>query len=104
MKNLSIFWGDRFVGTLSRSTRDGVQFQYSQDWLDDISYPISISLPCQQGKHSPGVSTAFFESLLPENDARSILAINNRFDKKDTYAFLEQFGEDCAGSGSGSKA
>jgi hypothetical protein len=44
-----------------------------------------------------GVSTAFFENLLPESDVRSILAFNNRFNKKDTFSFLEHFGQDCAG-------
>lgn len=46
---------------------------------------------------SQSVSTAFFENLLPESDVRSILAFNNRFNKKDTFSFLEHFGQDCAG-------
>lgn len=39
-----------------------------------------------------------FENLLPENNDRTILAFNHRFSEKDTFAFLEKFGEDCAGA------
>lgn len=87
MEKLSIFWGNYLVGTLYRHTKGRVQFQYSQDWLADIGKPISLSLPCMEKTFSPGISTAFFDNLLPESDVRSILAFNNRFDKKDTFDF-----------------
>ena len=54
--------------------------------------------PCSEKQYPPAVSTAFFENLLPENNARTILAFNHRFDNKDTFAFLENFGADCAGA------
>ncbi len=98
MNRLLIYWDKKKVGTLTRHTKGRVQFQYSQDWLEKIGRTISLSLPCRKEKYSPGVSTAFFENLLPESNARSILAFNHRFDKKDTFAFLEYFGEDCAGA------
>lgn len=98
MKRLSIFWGDRLVGTLHRHTKGRVKFQYSFDWVSDINRPISLSLPCQKEEFSQGVSTTFFENLLPESDVRSVLAFNNRFNKKDTFSFLEHFGQDCAGA------
>ncbi|WP_299984058.1 HipA domain-containing protein [Desulfobacula sp.] len=101
MKNknrLLIIWNELLVGTLERNTKGRVVFQYSMDWLNNIDKPISISLPCRKKKYSPAISTAFFENLLPENNARTILAFNHRFDKKDTFAFLENFGEDCAGA------
>ncbi len=98
MQRLSIFWGNRLVGTLSRHTKGLVRFQYSSDWVSDIGRPISLSLPCQEEIFPQGVSTAFFENLLPESDVRSVLAFNNRFNKKDTFSFLEHFGQDCAGA------
>ncbi|MCK5695012.1 MAG: type II toxin-antitoxin system HipA family toxin [Desulfobacula sp.] len=99
MKNkdkLLMIWNEQLVGTLERHTKGRVVFQYSQDWLNNIERPIALSLPCTDKKYSPAISTAFFENLLPENNARTILAFNRRFDKKDTFAFLENFGEDCA--------
>lgn len=98
MENLSIFLGKRLVGTLSRHTKGRVQFQYGQHWLKTVGWPISLSLPCREEKFPPALSTAFFENLLPESDARSILAFNNRFNKKDTFAFLDIYGRDCAGA------
>jgi serine/threonine-protein kinase HipA len=98
MENLSIYWGEEQVGTLTRHTRGRVTFQYSSPWLCKIGRPISLSLPCQERRYPPEISTSFFENLLPENNSRTILAFNNRFDRDDTYAFLSNFGEDCAGA------
>ncbi len=98
MERLSIFWGDRLVGMLYRQTKGRVRFQYSPGWVSDTGRPISLSLPCQKETFSQGVSTAFFENLLPESDVRSVLAFNNRFNKRDTFSFLEHFGQDCAGA------
>ena len=98
MENLSIFLGERLVGTLSRHTKGRVQFKYAHQWLKTVGLPISLSLPCREEKFPPAISTAFFENLLPESGARSILAFNNRFNKKDTFAFLDHYGRDCAGA------
>lgn len=98
MSNLSVYWDEELAGTLTRHTRDRVTFQYSKKWLSDIERPISLSLPCQEKNYPPQISTSFFENLLPENNARTILAFNHRFDRDDTYAFLNHFGEDCAGA------
>jgi serine/threonine-protein kinase HipA len=95
---LQIIWNKRVVGTLNRHQKGRVVFQYSQDWIENESPPVSLSLPCRKEKFAPAVSTAFFENLLPESNTRTILAFNLRFDKKDTFAFLENFGEDCAGA------
>jgi serine/threonine-protein kinase HipA len=98
MSRLLVYWNKGLVGTLTRHTKGRVQFRYSQGWLDKVGHSLSLSLPCREEKYSPGISTAFFENLLPEGKARFTLALNNRFDKKDTFAFLENFGEDCAGA------
>ncbi|HEW91869.1 MAG TPA: type II toxin-antitoxin system HipA family toxin [Thermotogaceae bacterium] len=95
---LQIIWDKRLVGTLDRHNKGRVVFQYSQDWIAKKSSPVSLSLPCRKEKFAPAVSTAFFENLLPENDTRTVLAFHRRFDKKDTFAFLGNFGEDCAGA------
>ena len=95
---LQIIWNKRLVGTLDRHKKGRVVFQYSQDWIAKESLPVSLSLPCRKEKFAPAMSTAFFENLLPESNARTVLAFYGRFDKKDTFAFLENFGEDCAGA------
>lgn len=95
---LQVIWDEQLVGTLTRQTRGRMVFQYCREWLDVFARPISLSLPCRAEAFAPGVSTAFFENLLPESRARTILAFNHRFDERDTFAFLENFGEDCAGA------
>ncbi|OQY11613.1 MAG: serine/threonine protein kinase [Desulfobacteraceae bacterium 4572_19] len=95
---LLVIWDEVLVGTLERHTKGRVVFQYSQDWLNGFAKSISLSLPCRKEKYSPGISTAFFENLLPESDVKTVLAFNRRFNKNDTFAFFENFGEDCAGA------
>jgi serine/threonine-protein kinase HipA len=95
---LQIIWNKRVVGTLNRHPKGRVVFQYSQDWIEKKSSPVSLSLPCRKEKFAPAISTAFFENLLPESNTRTVLAFHRRFNKKDTFAFLENFGEDCAGA------
>ena len=95
---LQVIWNKRVVGTLNRHKKGGVVFQYAQDWIKKESSPVSLSLPCRKEKFAPAISTAFFENLLPESNTRTMLAFHRRFDKKDTFAFLENFGEDCAGA------
>lgn len=98
MSNLTVYWDQRIVGTISRHPKGKITFQYAAEWLENRGQQISFSLPCRKERFPPGVSTAFFENLFPESDARTILAFNRRFDRKDTFAFLENFGEDCAGA------
>jgi serine/threonine-protein kinase HipA len=95
---LQVIWDKRVAGTLEPHKKGRVVFQYSQDWLKTNSAPVSISLPCRQEKFAPAISTAFFENLLPESNTRTLLAFHRRFDKKDTFAFLENYGEACAGA------
>ena len=95
---LQVIWNKRLVGTLDRHKKGRLVFQYSQDWIEKGSPPVSFSLPCRKEKFAPAVSTAFFENLIPENNTRTVLAFQRRFDKKDTFSFLENFGEDCAGA------
>ncbi len=99
MEKLNVFWGESYpVGTISRNRKNKLVFQYSSNWLGDKNKPISLSLPCQEEPFGQAVSTAFFENLLPESDVKLELAFNNRFDAKDTLAFLKYFGKDCAGA------
>lgn len=95
---LLIYWDENIVGTLDRNAKGRAVFQYAAQWLADDARPVSLSLPCQKERFSPSVTTAFFENLLPENESREILAFNNRFDRKDMFSFLKNFGRDCAGA------
>jgi serine/threonine-protein kinase HipA len=98
MSDLAVYWDQQKVGTISRHPQGKISFQYDPWWFVSGGKQISLSLPCREERFPPGVSTAFFENLFPESETRTILAFNHRFDKKDTFSFLEHFGEDCAGA------
>ena len=85
---LLVIWDEVLVGTLERHTKGRVVFQYSQDWLNGFAKSISLSLPCRKEKYSPGISTAFFENLLPESDVKTVLAFNRRFNKMEQKLVL----------------
>lgn len=98
MITLAVYWNQQVVGIISRRPKGKISFQYTPEWLVNKGKQISLSLPCREERFPPGVSTAFFENLLPESEARSILAFNHRFDQKDIFSFLKNFGADCAGA------
>jgi serine/threonine-protein kinase HipA len=98
MSNLTVYWNQEVVGKISRHPQGKISFEYAPQWIAKKGKPISLSLPCRQKRFPPGLSTAFFENLFPESETRTILAFNHRFDKKDTFSFLEHFGGDCAGA------
>jgi HipA-like protein len=45
---LQIIWNKRVVSTFNRHQKGRVVFQYSQDWIEKKSSPVSLSLPCRK--------------------------------------------------------
>jgi serine/threonine-protein kinase HipA len=59
---LQVIWNKRVVCRLNRHQKGSIVFQYSQDWMENESSPVSLSLACRKEKFAPGISTAFFEN------------------------------------------
>ena len=59
---------------------------------------LSVALPLRASDPKPARATAFVEGLLPEGEARSMLAFRAGISAVNTFAMLEHFGRDVAGA------
>ena len=84
-----------------RPARDGVALSFHSDGLDRWgtgSPVLSVALPLAVPDPKPSRATAFVEGLLPEGEARSLLASRAGISATDTFAMLERYGRDVAGA------
>jgi serine/threonine-protein kinase HipA len=100
MKGLTVWNGTDFVGSLTFG-RSGLSFRYSADLLDrwGLGIPlISLSMPTSARPYPDRVARPFFDGLLPEGQARRIIAFDARIAEADTFGLLAHLGRECAGA------
>jgi serine/threonine-protein kinase HipA len=87
------------IGVLS-GRRGALVFEYSQAALDGgIGRPLlSVSMPTAARPYRGAVPHAFFDGLLPEGEARRIIAFDFGIDGQDVFGLLAALGRDCAGA------
>lgn len=96
--NLNVFWNNILAGYLTATNSGGVKFSYNKYWIDKCLPPLSISLPVEDRQFAAGVSTSFFSNLLPEEGLKSIISQIKHISRNDCFAFLEEYGKECAGA------
>ncbi len=110
MRVLDVYLNNNFVGELVQDDSGELEFTYDQNYLENGSHAISLSLPLTIG-FSSGFSNdffkgtykgpkvkAFFSGLLPEESVRHRLATYLGVSEKNPFALLEIIGGDCAGA------
>lgn len=102
VRTLQAYINGRRVGELSDG--NGIWFfAYDADWVGaDDAYPISPALPLG---HDPIVDSSsvrpvqwYFDNLLPEEAARTLLANDAKVDAADAFGLLAYYGAESAGS------
>jgi serine/threonine-protein kinase HipA len=79
--------------------RQSIFFAYADQWLAEPSaFPISLSLPLEDGAHGDGLSRAFFNNLLQENDQLDRLLQREGLERSNIIGILRHLGADCAGA------
>lgn len=78
-------------------------FEYAPGWVAAADgYDLAPDLPRAAGKITDGATTRpvqwFFDNLLPEEDARALLAREARIAGSDSFGLLAYYGEESAGS------
>lgn len=99
-ESLSVWMDGKLVAMLSRH-RDRLSLTYSEDARAayDVNVPlISVSLPLLPQTYKHDRVRAFFDGLLPEGEARRMLAYDFRVAEDDTFNLLRALGRDCAGA------
>lgn len=97
--NLAVWMYGKRIGLLSQR-RGVLSFSYTADALElGIGRPlVSTSMPVGREAYSGAVPKAFFGGLLPEGDARRMIAYDLGLEDQDVFGLLEALGRDCAGA------
>ena len=98
MSRLAVWIHGTKIGTLQRS-RGSLVFTYSDEALElGVGRPLlSVSMPTRVGAYRGKVPEAFFEGLLPEGEARRMIAYDFHV-ADEAVALLGMLGRDCAGA------
>ena len=96
---LSVWMYGSRIGELARQRRS-LAFTYTPEALaEGIGRPLlSVAMPTQVRPFRGALPHAFFNGLLPEGEARHMIAYDFRVDADDAFALLEAIGRDCAGA------
>lgn len=98
---LQVALNGRRVGVLERAASGAISFAYAGEWLADErrALPVSLSLPLREERYSGNVVSAYFDNLLPDNDAiRRMVAERVGADGTDAFSLLDKIGRDCVGA------
>ena len=88
------------IGELGRERRE-LTFTYSEQAVERIGLGVpllSVSMPTRPRRYSGATPYAYFNGLLPEGDAREMIAYDFGIDSSDVLAMLGTIGRDCAGA------
>jgi serine/threonine-protein kinase HipA len=96
---LAIWMYERQIGLLSRQ-RGVLSFAYTPEALElGAGLPLlSVSMPTRSRRYSGDLPTAFFDGLLPEGEARRMIAYDFGVNDDDVLGLLRAIGRDCAGA------
>lgn len=99
-ERLSVWMHGRMVATLSqRGGRLALRYSDEARRAYDVNTPLlSVALPLLPETFKHDRVRPFFEGLLPEGEARRMLAYDFRVSEDDTFGLLRALGRDCAGA------
>ena len=97
---LDIYVGTSLVGRYTRAPSAATSFRYAPQWLEaERAFPISLSLPLSDRVWSGDEANAYFDGLLPDDQAvREKIASRESADSAGTFDLLAVIGRDCVGA------
>jgi len=94
---LSVNYGSNIIGTLELDRATNLlKLTYSEQWQQK-GFAISPSLPLNS-QHTPEVAYNYLDNVLPEGEARKLLAENLGVSEKNVYSQVRAIGNDLAGA------
>lgn len=98
--SLSVWIHGKPVGHWVKKQNGSTEFQYTSSWLKSSkAFPISLSMPLQEGCFSGNRVINVFENLLPDHDElRRRLMHESKALGSDAFSLLSAVGRDCIGS------
>jgi serine/threonine-protein kinase HipA len=97
--NLHVYLHETHAGQLSIDTHGDMVFIYDEHYVgNEMSIPLSRSLPLQQTPYLMKQCRPFFSGLLPEAHLRTSIAHQLGISEKNDFALLAAIGGECAGA------
>ena len=99
-ERLTVWMHGRHVATLAKA-RGRLSLDYTEEARSayDVNTPLlSVSLPLLPGTFRHDKVLPYFDGLLPEGEARRMLAYDFRLQEDDAFGLLRVLGRDCAGA------
>lgn len=96
---LDVYLYGEHVGRLGTDERGLLAFHYTGRALAEPNrFALSVRLPVRQEPYGHQEAMAFFDNLLPESDARDLIAQARHYDPSDVAGLLGAIGGECAGA------
>lgn len=97
MTKLNVWLAGEHVATITEN-RSGMSMAYT-DIAQPLGAPlVSMSMPVASQRYGNKTTRPFFHGLLPEGEARSIIAYDLGLDSSNDMGLLQALGKDCAGA------
>lgn len=101
-RKLVVWFAKKIIGEL-KSLNGVWSFDYAQSWQDDkTSFPLCPDIGLSKKNHTDNSTDRyvqwFFDNLLPEENARTVIAKDKNVDKEDAFSLLELYGAESAGA------
>jgi serine/threonine-protein kinase HipA len=98
-KILDIYIEPHLIGQLAQDSSGLLTFRYSTSWLQqDGAYAISESLLLRADSYQESKCRTYFAGILPEENARELIAKIFGISARNDYALLNEIGGECAGA------
>jgi serine/threonine-protein kinase HipA len=98
---LNVYLAGERVAELERQDPTRYRFRYLDDAVGrygEGALLLSASLPVSRERYPSGRTKPFFEGLLPEGDARRLIARSRGLSEDNGFGLLAELGADCAGA------
>ena len=86
------------AGSLTAHDDQSLAFAYAENYLSAGHPALSLALPLAAEPFADALTRAFFDNLLPENDAMRRVIEREGLDRNDIAGILFHVGADCAGA------
>lgn len=97
MTELNVWLAGEPVATITED-RSGLSMMYT-DTAQPLGAPlVSMSMPVATQRYGNKIARPFFHGLLPEGEARTIIAYDLGLNSSDDMGLLRVLGQDCAGA------
>ncbi len=98
-RQLFVYHESKRVGILREDENALLHFTYDPDWnRDKEAFPLCLAMALRDESYGGKLVTSFFENLIPEGEQRRQIEQFAGLPQGDDAAYLERFGEDCAGA------